>query len=338
MWDLDRKVLCIMRILSNSPEEALGARVISHRLQDFGIELGERAVRYHLRQMDERGLTCCVGREGRKITETGMEEIKNYTVRDKVGFITAKIEQLSWQTNFDLDKCMGTVPVNIACFPKEKFQKALNGMKPVFKNGLYLSDMVAVAREGQLVGHFTIPQGKIALVTVSTALVNGVFLKAGIHVEPKFSGILQMRNGKPVRFLDLILYAGCSLNPAELFITAKMTTVHQVARSGSGRVLASFREIPDYCWTKAQDLLARLKQKGMGGLLLMGGPNEPLCGITPEPNRVGMVLLSGFNPSAAAAEAGVDVESHTLSEVADYDSLVKFSDVYKMFMKQADSG
>ena len=333
MWDLDRKVLCIMRILSSSPEEALGARVIAHRLQDFGIELGERAVRYHLKIMDDRGLTRCIGREGRIITETGMEEIKNYTVRDKVGFITAKIEQLAWQTNFDLDKCAGTVPVNIACFPKEKFQKALHGMKPVFKNGLCTSDMVAVAREGQMVGHFTIPEGKIALVTISSAMVNGVFLKAGIHVEPRFSGVLQIRNGKPVRFLELILYAGCSLNPAELFIIAKMTAVHQVARHGSGRILASFREIPDYCWTKAQDLLARLKQKGMGGLLLMGSPNEPLCGITPEPNGVGMILVSGFNTTAAAAESGVNVESHTLSEVVEYNSLVKFSDVYKKLIQ-----
>ena len=327
MCDIDRKVVCIMKILSNSHEEALGARIIARRLQDFGIELGERAVRYHLKLMDEQGLTRCVGREGRLITETGIEEMKNYTVRDKVSFVTAKIEQLAWQTNFDLDKCSGTVPVNIACFPKEKFKQALDGMRPIFKNGLCMSDMVAVAWEGQLVGHFTIPNGKIALVTISAGVVNGVFLKASIQVEPKFCGILQIRNSKPVRFLELIQYAGCSLDPAELFISAKMTAVNQAARNGNGRMLASFCEIPDYCWQRAQELLSRLKENGLRGLLLIGGPNEPLCGITPEPNRVGIVLASGLNPVATAAEADINFESHTLSELVEYQSLVTFSDI-----------
>jgi repressor of nif and glnA expression len=328
MCDIDRKVACIMKILSGSPGEALGSRVIARRLQDFGIELGERAVRYHLKLMDEKGLTRCVGREGRLITETGMEEMEKYAVRDKVSFVTAKIEQLAWQTNFDLDQCSGTVPVNIACFPNAKFKEALDVMRPIFKNGISMGDGVAVARGGQVVGHFTIPEGKIALVTISSGVVSTIFLKAGIHVEPKFCGILQIRNSKPVRFLELIPYEGSSLNPAELFVRAKMTAVNEVARTGNGRMLASFREIPDYCWPRAQELLSRLRGNGLRGLLLIGGPNESLCGITPEPNRVGMILASGLNPAAAAAEAGIDdIENSTLSEFVEYQSLSKFSDI-----------
>jgi repressor of nif and glnA expression len=53
---VERKELAILRILSESAD-ALGARVIASRLKDYGFELGERAVRYHLRLMDERGLT-----------------------------------------------------------------------------------------------------------------------------------------------------------------------------------------------------------------------------------------------------------------------------------------
>jgi repressor of nif and glnA expression len=58
--DVERKVVAILRVLSDS-SEPLGGRVISRRLSDFGIELGERAVRYHLKLMDERGLTRPVG-------------------------------------------------------------------------------------------------------------------------------------------------------------------------------------------------------------------------------------------------------------------------------------
>jgi repressor of nif and glnA expression len=330
MCDIDRKIACIMKILSESPGESMGARVIARRLQEFGIELGERAVRYHLKLMDDKGLTRCVGREGRLITETGIEEMEKYAVRDKVSFVTAKIEQLAWQTNFDLDQCSGTVPVNIACFPSERFKQALDVMRPIFKNGISMSDRVAVARGGQLVGRFTIPEGKIALVTISSGVVSTVFLKAGIHVEPRFCGILQMRNSKPFRFLELIPYDGSSLNPAELFVRAKMTAVDQAARNGNGRMLASFREIPDYCWPRAQKLLSQLRGNGLRGLLLIGGPNESLCGITPEPNRVGMILASGLNPAAAAAEAGIDdIENNTLSEFVEYQSLSKFSDIFR---------
>jgi len=39
--------------------------------------LGEIAVRYHLKLMDERGLTRLVGREGQLLTEQGEEELKS---------------------------------------------------------------------------------------------------------------------------------------------------------------------------------------------------------------------------------------------------------------------
>ena len=70
--DVERKAFSILKILSDS-QEALGARVIANRLKDYGVELGERAVRYHLKLMDERGLTLILGRrDGRVLTEKGM--------------------------------------------------------------------------------------------------------------------------------------------------------------------------------------------------------------------------------------------------------------------------
>lgn len=54
--DVERKVISILKILSESPRP-LGARLIAGQLKEHGVELGERAVRYHLKLMDERGLT-----------------------------------------------------------------------------------------------------------------------------------------------------------------------------------------------------------------------------------------------------------------------------------------
>jgi repressor of nif and glnA expression len=59
--DVERKVIAILKILKDSAEP-VGAGIIAYRLRDCGIHLGERAVRYHLQLMDERGLTHLVGR------------------------------------------------------------------------------------------------------------------------------------------------------------------------------------------------------------------------------------------------------------------------------------
>jgi hypothetical protein len=49
-------VIAILKVLDDS-KEPLCARVIAQRLKSYGIELGERAVRYHLKIMDERSLS-----------------------------------------------------------------------------------------------------------------------------------------------------------------------------------------------------------------------------------------------------------------------------------------
>mgnify|MGYP001769162778 FL=1 len=114
---VERKVISILKILSGS-QEPLGARIIAHRLKDHGIDLGERAVRYHLKLTDERGLTCLVGRDGRVLTKQGEEELNTALVKDKVGLAISKIEMLAFRTNFDPEKRRGPVPVNISFFPE----------------------------------------------------------------------------------------------------------------------------------------------------------------------------------------------------------------------------
>ena len=82
--DVERKIISILKIINES-SQPVGARLVARQLTDHGVELGERAVRYHLKLMDERGLTKLVGRDGRLITDSGIEELKSALVRDKVG-------------------------------------------------------------------------------------------------------------------------------------------------------------------------------------------------------------------------------------------------------------
>lgn len=320
--EVERKVLAILKVLSES-QEPLGARLIAQRLRGYGVDLGERAVRYHLKFMDERGLTLLAGHDGRLITQKGTEEMGDALVGDKVGFAITRIELLAFRTDFNWDEGKGTVPVNISFFPKRKFSKALDVMKPVFAAGLCVSDRVAVAQEGQQLGDLTVPEGQTGLATVCSIVTNGALLKAGVPIDSRFGGVLQIRNHKPLRFVELINYSGSSLDPSEVFIRARMTSVRSAAEDGNGKILANFREIPAVCRPIVEKVTNSLKQIGLGGLLVMGNTSEPVCEMPVELNRIGMVLVGGLNPVAAAEEAGIEAQNHGMSTVMDYKRLTR---------------
>ena len=324
--EVERKVLAILRVLSKA-SEPLGARVIAQHLKYYGVELGERAVRYHLKMMDERGLTRLVGRDGRLITEAGIEELKTALVRDKVGSAFTRIEQLAFRTTFNWREHTGLVPVNISLFPKDGFRKALQVMRPIFDAGICVSDLVAVAQEGETIGEQAVPKGKVALATVCSIVINGTLLKAGVPIDSKFAGILQVRNRQPMRFVELIHYAGSSLDPSEVFIRAGMTSVNEVVHKGDGKILANFREIPAVCRQLTGDVIEGLKKAGLGGLLLMGNTSESVCEIPVELNRIGMILIGGLNPVAAAEEAGIRSENRAMSTLLDYKGLISIKEV-----------
>jgi hypothetical protein len=88
--------------------------------------------------------------------------------------------------------------------------------------------------------------------------------------------------------------------------------------------LANFREIPALCRPTAEEVVVKLKEAGLGGLLLMGNTSEPVCEIPLEFNKIGMILIGGLNPVAAAAEAGIEAENYAMSTVMEYQNLVKF--------------
>ncbi len=208
--EVERKVISILKVLSESTQP-LGARIIARELKDYGVGLTERAVRYHLKIMDERGLTQPVDKDGRVITKLGKEELKNALVTDKVGFVITKIELLAFSTTFDVNTGKGQVIINISFFPKDRFQKAIKAMKEAFHARLCVSQLVAMANEEERLGGMLVPEGMVGFATVCSITINGALLKAGVPMDSKFGGILQIRNSQPLRFIELINYEGCLL-------------------------------------------------------------------------------------------------------------------------------
>jgi repressor of nif and glnA expression len=325
--DVERKTLGILKVIDALNKPA-GARVIAHSLEDQGISLSERAVRYHLQLTDERGLTELVGRhDGRVITDRGKDEIRAAMVKDKVGFAISRIELLAFQTTLDYEQGSGSVPVNISLFRKDRFGKALKAMKPVFDRGLCVSPLVAVIDGGERIGDIVVPDGEVGLATICSVVVNGTLLKAGIPMDSRFGGTLQLQRHKPLRFTEIVHYDGCSLDPSEIFIRAKMTSVRETASSGSGEILANFREIPAACRPLADRVLEGLSRARVGATVTMGNTSEPLCEVPVEPNKIGLILIGGLNPVAAAYEAGIEAENHSMSTTMDYQRLVDYREV-----------
>jgi repressor of nif and glnA expression len=322
-FETERKIIAILKVLSESTE-SLGSIHIARELERHGIFLSQRAVRYHLRITDERGYTQPMGHDGRMLTAQGLEELKMALVPEQVGFISEKLELLAFYTTFDPKTRTGQVPINTSIIDQSDFNRAVEAMSESFSAGLSVSDLVATAAEGEKLGSVVVPKGKVGLATVCSVIINGVLLKAGIPTESRFGGVLEVRDSKPRRFVAVINYAGTSLDPSEQYIRASMTTVNETARNGQGKILANYREMPAPSRAIAQEAINSLKEAGIHGVYALGNASEPICQIAIGLNRVGMVLLGGLNPVAAAVEAGIEIDNIAESGMIEFNQLTSF--------------
>jgi hypothetical protein len=318
--DVERKVLAILRVLveHNGP---VGARLISQDLKGHGIDLSERAVRYHLKIMDERGLTDCLGEPGRVITEGGRAELQRALVSDKLGFIISKIDSLAYGTSLDLKSGRGKIITNVSLVPADRFDEGLEVMRGVFRAGYCMSDLVAVARAGGRIGELEVPSGMVAVATVCSVTLNGVLLRHSIPVQSRYGGLLEIRGGQPYRFTDLVGYHESTLDPAEIFIASKMTSINAASNSGAGTILASLREVPSVCFADLEGVLDQYARRGLSGVLAVGKPGQPLLGVQIGIDRVGLAVVGGLAPIAALEEVGITTVNKAMSGLIDLTEL-----------------
>lgn len=304
--------------------DLIGSRELSRKLTMHGIELTERTVRYYLKMLDREGYTEVFGKEGRRITTAGREELRRALVPDKVGFVISKIETLSYLTTLDPVRMTGDVILNLSFFPEKKLKTALRLLKPVFASPYVMSDRVIVSGSGGRIGGVQVPKGMAALGTVCSVTINGIFLKAGIPVTSRYGGVVEIDGGEPRRFLSLISYDGSSLDPLEILIKSGMTDAANAVRSRAGRILASFREIPVVCLEQAKTLARTLAERGIRGVLLLGNPNSPLLQVPAGIDKAGMVVVGGLNPVAVLEEHGIPTENAAMSTLIEYSRLIPF--------------
>jgi hypothetical protein len=323
--EIDKKTNAILKVISES-QKPIGSAEISDRLKEMGMDMPERTVRYHLKSLNEKGLIKVLWKEGRMITSKGKEELSNALVFDKVGLMSARIETMAYKMDFDLYKKSGKVILNLSLFHKSDYQKALKLMKDVFKKGFTTGELVFVGEAGQMIGEAKVPAGKVAFGTLCSINFDGILLKHAIPVEAKFGGLLQIENLQPLRFTEMIGYSGSTLDPHEVFLKSRMTSVREAA-NGSGKILAGLREIPAASRDEAEAIIRKAQSAGFGKALIIGRPGQAVMGMPVGLDRVGIVFPGGLNPVAAAEEWGIRTESKALVAMVEYDQLVNFWDL-----------
>ena len=275
---VERKRLAILKILREEGVP-LSSLAITDQLVTSGHEVSERTVRHHLQAMDAEGLTENLGRRGRVITDRGMMELASARIFDKVGYLAAKIDQLTYRMDFDLATRGGRVVVNVSLIRPEQLREAFPLMSKVFEKRLSMGDRLVILPPGERIGDSAIPEDRIGLGTVCSITINGVLLAGGVPVSSRFGGLMEVRNLRPTRFLQLIHYEGTTLDPLEIFIRSGMTDYVGATGNGNGIVGVGFREIPAEARDKASEISAALDAAGLGGIALIGWPGRPLLEI-----------------------------------------------------------
>ena len=305
-----------------------GSSQIEELLRGWGVELSERSIRLYLLQLDAEGLTELVSRRaGRALTAKGRAAAEPEPADERTGFVASRIDELNCRMGFRLRAGMGTLVVNATLLPARDEVAALDVVRPVFAAQLGMGSRLLVLRAGAVWDAeraATVPRGKIALVTVCSTSLNGIFLKEGIPVTSRYGGLLEFRNRLPSRFTELLAYGGTTQDPLELFIRAKMTSVRKCEQTGNGLVGASFREFPSVALPAVLKIRDQLRLLGLDGILAVGVPDQPLYGVSVGAGRTGLVALAGLNPAAALEEAGLAVENRSLAGLLDYTKFPEF--------------
>ena len=315
---IERKLIEIMRVI-NENDKPIGARAIADELNDRGYDIGERAVRYHLRILDERGFTRKHGYAGRTLTELGESEMSDALIGDRFGFVISQIEEMAFRTTINPKTSEGLVPVNISYFAKEDLETVIDVISYTAHSGYMISPKVKIFEEDEDL--IFLPPGKVGIATVCSVTFDGLLLKSGIPVEPSYGGILQIENRKPSYFLDLISYSGTSIDPIQIFMKRKPTSVLEVVETGEGKILANIRQINLSAYDRVIEIIQQAQQMGLGGCFPPGDIDGSLLGAPIEMGKFGIAIVGGINGICALEETGIRIETNPISAVLEYKTM-----------------
>ncbi len=325
---MNRKEQAILRILKETDKPLSGRKIMMELLQT-GYEISERTVRLYLHKMDEAGLTQNFGKRGRQISERGIEELEATGIIEKVGFLSAKINQMTYRMSFDLESGTGTVVVNVSLVKPEDLLVCAVEIERAFAEGFAMGELLSLLYPGEHIGKAVIPLGYVGFATVCSITLNGVLLQYGIPTNSRFGGLLELQSKEAVRFVEIINYDGTSLDPLEAFIRSGMTDYRGAIATGDGKIGASFREFPADSRGLVENLAEKLDGISMGGFMTLGWPGQSLLDIPVNEDSFGAVVVGGLNPAAILEENGFRIKLRALAGLLDCQRFFHYSEMIK---------
>jgi len=312
-----RNSIAILEVLRDAGETA-SSEQIAAALTAKGLDMSERTVRLYLQQLDEEGFTVSVPKHGRRLTDLGLRELDVSTALTRVGFMSARIDRMTYRMSFDLATRSGSVVVNMSIVRPKDLRARMEPFLRVFEKGFAMGTLVGLLRAGETLEDITVPEGHIGLCTVCSVTLNGVLLKHGVPTRSLFSGLLEMKDGKARRFAEIISYEGTSIDPLEMFIRGGLTDYMGSIRDGNGHIGAGFREIPAESRATVVALAEKLGRIGLGAFLEIGLPGQSVLNIPVREGCCGVVVIGGLNPVAVFEETGIRIASRALSGTLDF--------------------
>ena len=309
MSESEYRMIEILRVLANR-DQPTGSKVIADELKEKGFNLGERAVRYHMQILDEKGYTEKKSYSGRVITDLGREKLEKGLIYDQVDFIYSKFEEMIYLTDFTYMTQEGNVVVNTSTIYNEE---SIEIMKEIYKSGLSVSPYVNINEDKTT--------GEIEVTTICGTTIDGVLLKEGIPTQPQYGGLLKIENNQPVKFTEIISYKKTSVTPLDAFANSSLTSVLDVITKGSGLIPANFRLIPGVARERTIEIVKELIKIGIGGVIGISKEGEDLLGLPVPDGMVGMAIIGGITPFCAVKEMGGDIDLKIAEKLQDFNSL-----------------
>jgi len=322
----ERNRITILDALRKATAPASSAR-LAHLLAVAGHNLSERTIRLYLNELDAEGLTQSQGKRGRLITEKGLTELHAAQTLQRVGYLSAKIDQMTYAMDFDLATRTGQVVVNTSLVNPGQLAECMDDVCKVFAKGYAMGNRLALLAPGETLGELTVPQDKVGFCTVCSITLNGVLLKHGVPTISRFGGLLELRESRPTRFVEMIDYDGTSIDPLEVFIRSRMTNYMGAIRDGNGLIGASYREMPEDARERVVQLGERLSAVGLGAFMEVGLPGQTVLELPVSPGRIGSVVIGGLNPIAVVEEKDYRVYSRALAGLLNYSRLFSFEEL-----------
>jgi len=219
-------------------------------------------------------------------------------------FVNHNIEDFAIQVTFDPVAGDGKVVYNLSLIKNEDLDYAISVLKDANKTGISVSGMVKFFSSGEKVADFAIPKDCTGICTMCSITFDGLLIRRGIPINPIGGGVVEIENRTPIRFTHIILYEHTTIDPLQVLISQKTTSITNVMRRGSGNILANIREFHMESEHLVGNVLDELSSSSYSGILEVGMPNLSLLGVPVSPQYVAIAAIGGTNPMAAIREGG----------------------------------